>query len=217
MDSFTARATGGRAWPSRPAGARHRRLAKGGFQTAVFQHAWAYKRDYSGGFGKRRFLIAIISTGEELEKGPSGTQRRGNELSLLTTMRYHVSPPTDPGTSFCTLAHKSSIESSAFLNFSTPGTPAFNHWCNFCISPAFYACGAPQQYDKFGRPAPSGARRENGCGLLLCLACADALGQSGMDRMKLEEQVRVRGNWRIRADMEFLFHGSDLHKAYYLA
>ena len=105
----------------------------------------------------------------------------------------------------------------AFLNFSTPGAPAFNHWCNFCISPAFYACGAPQQYNKFGRPAPPGARRENGCGLLLCPACADALGQSGMDRMKLQEQVRVRGNWRVRADMEFLFHGSDLHKAYYLA
>lgn len=107
--------------------------------------------------------------------------------------------------------------SQAFLNFSTPGAPAFNYWCNFCISPAFYTCGAPQQYNKFGRPAAPGARRENGCGLFLCQACADALRQSGMDRVKLQEQVKVRGNWRVRADMEFLFHGSDLHQAYYLA
>ena len=103
----------------------------------------------------------------------------------------------------------------AFLNFSTPGALAFNHWCNFCISPAFYACGAPQQYNKVGRPVAPGGKTENGCGLFLCPACDVALRRFGMDRMKLEEQVKSRGDWKVRADMEFLFHGSDLHKAYY--
>jgi hypothetical protein len=97
----------------------------------------------------------------------------------------------------------------------TPGTPASHHWCNFCVSPAFLACVAPQRYDKVGRPVAPGARTENGCGLFLCSACATALEQVGMNRVKLEEQVRSRGSWKARADMEFLFYGSDLHKAYY--
>jgi hypothetical protein len=102
-----------------------------------------------------------------------------------------------------------------FANFATPGAPALNHWCNFCISPAFFACGAPQQYNKVGRPVAPGAKMEKGCGLFLCPACAVALGQFGMDRMALEEQVKSRGSWKPRADMEFLFHGSELHKAYH--
>jgi hypothetical protein len=102
----------------------------------------------------------------------------------------------------------------AFDNFSTIGAPALNHWCNFCVSPAFFACGRPQQYNKVGRPVACAAKTEKGCGLFLCPACAGAYGQFGMDRAKLEQEVRSRGSWKVRADMEFLFHGSDLHKAY---
>ena len=103
----------------------------------------------------------------------------------------------------------------AVQNFSTPGALAFNHWCNFCISPAFFACGTPQQYNKVGQLVTTGARMEKGCGLFLCPECAAELGKLGMDRDKLAEQIRRRGSWKARADMEFLFHGSDLHKAYY--
>lgn len=104
---------------------------------------------------------------------------------------------------------------AAFDSFLTLGTPASNHWCTICVSPAFFVCSALQQCNKFGRPLAPGARMENGCGLLLCPACAGAVRQFGMDRVKLEEDIRSRGSWKIRADMQFLFYESDLHKAYH--
>ena len=172
------------------------------------------------GCGSPRKVEVIVEGKRIIEEARNGYRAKGKEPSKMCIMcaldRFQIcrcgNHEIVPIAGLCSGDFD---YRQAFHNFSTPGVPAFNHWCNICISPAFFACGAPQQYSKVGRRIAQGARMEKGCGLFVCSACAIALDQVGMDRAKLEEQVKMRGSWKVRADMEFLFHGSDLHNAYY--
>lgn len=180
-------------------------------------------RDYRYGIlgcGTAKKVEVIVEGGKVIEEMGGGFRAEGRELSNMCIMcaldRFRIHRCASHEIVPIAGLHPGDFDyQQAFTKFLTPGTPASVHWCNFCVSPAFFACGAPQQYDKVGRPVVPGARMEKGCGLFLCPACAIAVKQVGMDRVKLEEEVRSRGSWKVRADMEFLFHGSDLHKAYY--
>lgn len=178
-------------------------------------------RDYRYGIvgcGCRKNVEVLVEGGKIVEEMGGGYRAEGQEPTNMCIMcaldRFQISRCSKHEIlPIAGLSPGDFDYRQALANFSTPGVPATNYWCSFCISPAFFACGAAQQYKKLGEPL-TGAQMQNGCGLFLCPACAVAFGQFGMDRVKLEEQVRRRGNWKVRADMEFLFHGSELHKAY---
>jgi hypothetical protein len=179
-------------------------------------------RDYRHGIvgcGPSKLIEVIVERGKIVEEMGHGYRAEGKEPTNMCIMcalgRFQICRCTKHEiVPIAGLCPGDFDYRQAFDNFSMVGAPAFNHWCNFCVSPAFFACGTPQQCDKFGRPVAPGAKTEKGCGLFLCPACTGAYGQFGMDRTKLEQEVRSRGIWKVRADMEFLFHGSDLHKAY---
>lgn len=89
-------------------------------------------------------------------------------------------------------------------------------WCHFCLSPAFHACRARQRYNEIGQPLALEAQAKTGCGILLCTLCLRHVETWGMNRRRLERAIDERC-WKVRADMEFLFPGSDLHKAWDVA
>ena len=88
-------------------------------------------------------------------------------------------------------------------------------WCSLCYNPAFHSCAREQTRDRFGRPVtPStSAEEREGCGLWLCSECAGDVHHYGMNRSNLEFVIRECGR-QLRADFDFLFAGSDLHKAH---
>lgn len=180
-------------------------------------------RDYRYGIlgcGTPKNVEVIVEGDKVVEEMGGGFRAEGRELTNMCIMcaldRFQIYRcATHEIVPIAGLRPDDFDYQEAFDKFLTPATPASHHWCSFCVSPAFFACGAPQKYDKVGRRIAPGLMMQNGCGLFLCPACAIALEQVGMDRVKLEEEVRSRGSWKVRADMKFLFHGSDLHKAYY--
>ena len=100
-------------------------------------------------------------------------------------------------------------------NGLTRDPTAAESWCHFCLIPATHACRARQECDLFGKPLAPGAPVKSGCGLLLCVSCVGHVEEFGIeDRERLEEAIQERRIGKVRADMEFLFAGSDMHKAY---
>ena len=98
-------------------------------------------------------------------------------------------------------------------------------WCSVCPAAAALKCCSPQLFDENGEPitAQQHTRGEGyeGCGLLLCEACAELLrklirggartGGRQLDHMVAEVK---RNRWRftegVRADAEFLTSGGEL-------
>lgn len=82
-------------------------------------------------------------------------------------------------------------------------------WCTICIAPAEYTCCSTTSH--------SGLGKNEGCGLLLCVTCADILGRihKGMSSFVkinvMDQLIKVwkneewkRGDGEIRADVEFI-------------
>ena len=86
-------------------------------------------------------------------------------------------------------------------------------WCSFCPHPAFHVCGARQQYNRLGQKLEAGDPPVHGCGLRLCSSCVHRLSTFKMNRDRIAADI-LDGGYRVRADMDFLFLGSDLHKAW---
>ena len=108
---------------------------------------------------------------------------------------------------------------AALVHLFDPNEPtrdprAANRWCHFCLSPALHACQARQEYDQLGAPIVLGAPVKSGCGLFLCASCVEHVQELGKDRRERLEGAIKQRRMKVRADMEFLFPGSDLHKAY---
>ena len=97
--------------------------------------------------------------------------------------------------------------------FSGKDPKSKTQWCSFCPHPAFHICGARQQYNRFGQKLEAVTPPLYGCGLRLCPSCVHRLKTFKMDRGKIAADILDSG-YRVRADMDFLFLGSDLHKAY---
>lgn len=84
--------------------------------------------------------------------------------------------------------------------------------CCLCGEPAFYQCRALQKFDIYRRPI--GLQLQRGCNLRVCTSCKLAVNQYGMCQTRIEEAIKERRGMHPRADIEFLFPGSDLHKAW---
>lgn len=86
--------------------------------------------------------------------------------------------------------------------------------CSFCPSPALFRCCAPQKNLSVKGPWKAGHEStRTKCKLFVCLGCKSVSEEYGWDRAKLELAIEAR-QLVPRADMEFLFPGSDLHTAW---
>jgi hypothetical protein len=87
------------------------------------------------------------------------------------------------------------------------------HSCWLCSQPAFWICQADQTKDNVGNPLPMDKCKGRGCGLLVCESCATNLNCSG-GKLTKNTVRKSNGSSCKRADMDFLFAGSLLYKAY---
>ncbi|EXJ89697.1 hypothetical protein A1O3_02764 [Capronia epimyces CBS 606.96] len=78
--------------------------------------------------------------------------------------------------------------------------------CSLCSNAALWRCCSMQRFDKFGRALSAEDGHDRGCGLILCDLCYANVAPDGVLRRP------IRGS--SRADIEFLFSGSLVHKAY---
>ncbi|KIX97134.1 uncharacterized protein Z520_07248 [Fonsecaea multimorphosa CBS 102226] len=105
---------------------------------------------------------------------------------------------------------------SQLIDRNYPKGPAIKrgvyHTCSLCAHPAFWRCCADQRVDKYLRKLNDGKGR--GCGLLLCESCVDQvkIDKGVLKTTTVQEDFNGRGCQR--ADMDFLFAGSLLHKAW---
>ena len=87
-------------------------------------------------------------------------------------------------------------------------------WCSICVEPAVVACCSLQDDNKIAGILDSSGKKRRGCRMQLCLRCYRLM--QGTKRSSLEMQTLIEKSKRqsLRADFEFLFPGSDLHKHY---
>ena len=93
-------------------------------------------------------------------------------------------------------------------------------WCSICPSLALYECVTRQETDVMGQPIHPKAKAVEGCGLLLCDACAMAITEKEGDLQAVLKKGLGRGSnedgrWPLgwRADAEFLSHDGLLMAA----
>ncbi|KIW72794.1 hypothetical protein, variant [Phialophora macrospora] len=85
--------------------------------------------------------------------------------------------------------------------------------CSLCTQPAFWRCVADQLRNRYGEKLKEGEGKRRGCGLFLCKSCsANLRADNGV--LKHTTVQKTSGHDCRRADMQFLFRGSLLHKAY---
>ncbi|EXJ64699.1 hypothetical protein A1O7_01037 [Cladophialophora yegresii CBS 114405] len=98
-----------------------------------------------------------------------------------------------------------------------PNGPAIKlgvyYTCSLCTQPAFWRCVADQSRNRYGQKLGAGEGKGRGCGLFLCKSCSGNL-QADNGVLKKTTVQKPSGHDCRRADMEFLFPGSLLHKAY---
>ena len=98
-----------------------------------------------------------------------------------------------------------------------PNGPALKagvyYTCSLCTQPAFWRCVADQRLNRYGQQVSEEQGKGRGCGLLLCTSCAGNL-QAEKGILKKTTVQKPNGHDCRRADMQFLFPGSLLHKAY---
>jgi hypothetical protein len=85
--------------------------------------------------------------------------------------------------------------------------------CSLCTQPAFWRCVADQLRNRYGEKLKEGEGKGRGCGLFLCKSCSANL-QADNGVLKNTTVQKTSGHDCRRADMQFLFGGSLLHKAY---
>ncbi|KIW35576.1 uncharacterized protein PV07_02266 [Cladophialophora immunda] len=106
---------------------------------------------------------------------------------------------------------------SQLVDIGYPKGPALKrgtyYACSLCTHPAFWRCCADKSVDKYLRKLDDVKGKGRGCGLVLCDSCAV---QVERDKGILKQTtVQERNGYDCRrADMEFLFAGSLLHKAW---
>ncbi len=83
--------------------------------------------------------------------------------------------------------------------------------CSLCVHAASWHCVADQSRDKLRCGLTEEQGKGIGCGLLLCASCAGQV-QADNGVVKQTTVQKVNGQRCRRADMEFLFPGSLLHK-----
>jgi hypothetical protein len=84
--------------------------------------------------------------------------------------------------------------------------------CSLCFGPGLWRCCTDQRVDKLGRKLSAEKGKKRGCGLILCEDCRGVVMADGIVRKSAIE--KKRGPAVMRADLDFLFPGSLLHKAY---
>ena len=103
------------------------------------------------------------------------------------------------------------------LDKNYPRGPALKvavyYTCSLCTQPAFWRCIADQSHDLIHNELSKESGKGKGCGLMLCGSCAERLEADGGVLKKTTVQKANSKDCR-RADMEFLFAGSLLDKAY---
>ena len=84
--------------------------------------------------------------------------------------------------------------------------------CSMCPTPAVYGCplSSTVKYVQGGKQVEIAKQP---CRFLLCEGCKRTFGESGASQSQLEASIRARGIMP-RADIDFLYAGSDLHKVY---
>ena len=85
--------------------------------------------------------------------------------------------------------------------------------CSLCTQPAFWRCVADQIRDRKRQSLSKEQGKGRGCGLILCHSCAGNLRRDG-GILKDTTVKKPKDHDCRRADMDFLFPGSLLHKMY---
>ncbi|KAH0841245.1 hypothetical protein FOPE_06276 [Fonsecaea pedrosoi] len=176
-----------------------------------------------GIFGYGVISVEVIQFMEqpELQEMGNGHRAKGKEATRMcvncSLKRLHISRCKVH--SMRRFAHRSEELHRKYITQLTgdsyPQGPALRHGvyptCSLCSNAALWSCCADQRVDKYLRKLNDG--KGKGCGLVLCDSCA---GQVRMDRGVLKRTTvqEVDGYDCRRADMEFLFAGSLLHKAW---
>lgn len=86
--------------------------------------------------------------------------------------------------------------------------------CALCPWPGIWRCFANQRFDRLGRTLSESEGKGRGCGLVLCDSCASKVKVNGILRKDIVKSTADKPDGGPRADMEFLFQGSLLHKAF---
>ena len=87
--------------------------------------------------------------------------------------------------------------------------------CSLCPTPAVYGCPSPISVKYTLRGVEVKVPEQN-CKYFLCEECKNATRKAGASQSQLVAQIRARGI-TPRADIDFLFPNSDLHKVYGVA
>lgn len=180
-----------------------------------------------GLLGLGRTTVEVIDYGikEGLVEVDGGHVGKGHEPTRMCTVcafdrlhimhcedRHQIAPLRryDPVT----------FDFSAAFSSLTPSqdgkTHAVNPWCSLCPNPAFFGCTALQTTNKFQEPVDPMSPEAKGCGLLLCMTCAELMKTCGSDvPTVLGELVRDQNGDGVRADAVFLMPGNGLYRFYY--
>lgn len=84
--------------------------------------------------------------------------------------------------------------------------------CSLCQYPAAWSCCADQKEDQYRQKLTPTAGKDKGCGLLVCNRCHFRVIMDGGVLKK--ETLAPPGDDEVRADIDFLFLGSEMHQAY---
>ena len=178
-----------------------------------------------GMLGCGRARIKEVKQGPQItyEELPTGNMAKGCEPTRMCAMcavdRLHISKcPDHRLVSLASCRHLPKLDRQRWfteLGDRSPTRKRKIHYpcCSFCQSPATCVCCAVEN-----NITVQGLRQEKQemwgrCKLFTCEACRLAYQQNGMKEIKITHGINARDS-RCRADLGFLFSGSQLHKTW---
>lgn len=88
-------------------------------------------------------------------------------------------------------------------------------WCFVCPRPAMYRCISLQTHNKLRNTVTPGSEGSVGCGLTLCITCAEYIEEWDFDLESMLRAMEREGySGSLRADTEFLLRENDLYQGY---